>query len=225
MARPIDSGTRSRHDAYSRRAGCWSGQAPKRRGGGIPRNRRATGQRRPPAPAGLVRPNQNPMRRGIATEARISKTITIAAAIVTELVDALAVGELVALAVNVDVAGGIRSGWRSVGSAASGRSGSGRSARPAVGGAVGCPDRRVMGDAGGGRRTVGRRPADRATDGRAGTTPAPGGAGRDARGLLSLVSRAPDWAGSRSGTSNNPTAGRISRLPGWSDGHTTSRNA
>jgi hypothetical protein len=117
------------------------------------------------------------MRRGIATEARISKTVTVAAAIVTELVDAQAVGELVALAVIVD-AHGIRSVRRSVGPPGRwrwtglGRGGSGRSIRPAVVAAIGCPDRRVMGDAGGRRRTAGTMPADRATDGRAGTTPA-----------------------------------------------------
>jgi hypothetical protein len=37
MARPIDSGTCCRHDAYSRRAGCWSGPAPNVTGAGCPR--------------------------------------------------------------------------------------------------------------------------------------------------------------------------------------------
>ena len=49
-ARPIASGTCCRHDAYSRRAGCWSGPAPEGTGAGIPQ---AVAR-----PAGEVRPRQ-----------------------------------------------------------------------------------------------------------------------------------------------------------------------
>ena len=52
--RPIDSGTCCRHDAYSRRAGCWSGPAPEGTGAGIPASRRTTRRRRPTASACLV---------------------------------------------------------------------------------------------------------------------------------------------------------------------------
>ena len=49
-ARPIASGTCCRHDAYSRRAGCWSGPAPKGTARGSPRAVEP--------PAGEVRPRQ-----------------------------------------------------------------------------------------------------------------------------------------------------------------------
>ena len=59
-ARPIDSGTCCRHDAYSRRAGCWSGPAPRGIGRGSPRA--------DALPAGEVRPRQrvfSPSNRAI----------------------------------------------------------------------------------------------------------------------------------------------------------------
>jgi hypothetical protein len=76
------------------------------------------------------------------------RQVATAAAIVTELVDALAVAGLALLAVRV--AGGVRSG-RARGSVASGRGGSSRSTRlAAVAGGDG-PDGWAEGDAGGGR--------------------------------------------------------------------------
>jgi hypothetical protein len=64
MARATGSGFSSRHDGYSRRAGCWSGPAPGGTGAGIPAGRRVTDDRRQSAsasPAG-TRP------AGLATE-------------------------------------------------------------------------------------------------------------------------------------------------------------